>query len=70
MINVAQFTNFGPLVNVGCERLRPINLVIGPNGTGKTFLLKALYVALKTLEEYKRGEDLGRTNDETAFYDA
>ena len=56
MITQAQFTNFGPLIDVAWEGLGPINLVIGPNGTGKTFLLKALYVALKTLEEYKRGD--------------
>jgi len=31
--------------------------VIGSNGTGKTFLLKALYSAMRTLEEYKRGDD-------------
>jgi energy-coupling factor transporter ATP-binding protein EcfA2 len=56
VITKAQFTNFGPLTNVAWEGLGPINLVIGPNGNGKTFLLKALYTALKTLEEYKRGD--------------
>ena len=33
-----------------------INLVIGGNGSGKTFLLKALYCAMRTLEEYRRGD--------------
>ncbi|MFO0871683.1 MAG: hypothetical protein U0935_22385 [Pirellulales bacterium] len=56
MITNARFCNFGPLTNVAWEGLGPINLVIGPNGNGKTFLLKALYVAVKTLEEYKRGD--------------
>ncbi len=34
-----------------------MNLIIGDNGAGKTFLLKALYSAVRTLEEYKRGND-------------
>jgi len=34
--------------------------VIGGNGSGKTFLLKAMYSAIRTLEEYKRG-DVQRT---------
>jgi len=37
--------------------LGPINLVIGNNGSGKTFLLKSLYTAMRTLEEYRRGDD-------------
>jgi len=34
-----------------------INLVIGANDSGKTFLLKALYSAVRTLEEYRRGDE-------------
>ena len=34
-----------------------INLVIGANDSGKTFLLKALYSAVRTLEEYRRGNE-------------
>lgn len=34
-----------------------INLVIGGNGSGKTFLLKAIYSSLRTLEDYKRGHE-------------
>lgn len=37
--------------------LSGINLIIGPNQSGKTFLLKALYAALKTIEQYKRGKE-------------
>ena len=29
----------------------------GGNGSGKTFLLKAIYTSLRTLEEYKRGNE-------------
>jgi AAA15 family ATPase/GTPase len=55
MITRIELTNFGPLSKVGWKKLGPINLVIGGNGSGKTFLLKALYSAMRTLEEYKRG---------------
>jgi AAA15 family ATPase/GTPase len=57
MLNKIKLNNFGPLVNLDWPKLGPINLVIGGNGTGKTFLLKALYSAMRTLEEYKRGDE-------------
>ncbi len=57
MLNKIELDNFGPLVKLVWPNLGPINLVIGGNGTGKTFLLKALYSAMRTLEEYKRGHD-------------
>jgi energy-coupling factor transporter ATP-binding protein EcfA2 len=60
MITGIKLRNFGPLTSVDWQKLAPINLVIGGNGSGKTFLLKALYSAMKTLEEYKRG-DVQRT---------
>jgi len=34
-----------------------INVIIGENASGKTFLLKALYTAVRAVEEYKRGND-------------
>ena len=57
MINNLELKNFGPLEAVRWKDLGPINLVIGGNGSGKTFLLKSLYCAMRTLEEYKRGDD-------------
>ena len=57
MITALELENFGPLAQVSWNNLGPINLVIGGNGSGKTFLLKALYSALRTLEAYKRGDD-------------
>jgi energy-coupling factor transporter ATP-binding protein EcfA2 len=60
MITGIKLRNFGPLTAVDWKKLAPINLVIGDNGSGKTFLLKALYSAMRTLEEYKRG-DVQRT---------
>lgn len=60
MLNSIKLTNFGPLTNIEWNNLNKINLVIGGNGSGKTFLLKALYSAMRTIEEYKRG-DVQRT---------
>ncbi len=57
MIEQIKLNNFGPLSRVDWSALGKINLVIGDNGSGKTFLLKALYSSVRTLEEYKRGND-------------
>ncbi len=57
MLNKIVLKNFGPIDKLDWRNLGPINLIIGGNGTGKTFLLKALYSAMRTLEEYKRGND-------------
>lgn len=57
MINQIKLENFGPLSSIDWPRLGRINLIIGGNGSGKTFLLKALYSSLRTLEEYKRGNE-------------
>ena len=55
--------NFGNLKRFKCDSFSNINLIIGKNGTGKTFLLKALYVAIKTAEEYHRGDDVRSVNE-------
>ena len=55
MVTRLQLTNFGPLTKIDWSGLGRINLVIGGNSRGKTFLLKSLYSAMRTLEEYKRG---------------
>jgi len=55
MITAVEMNNFGPLTQLRWDNLSEINLVIGSNGSGKTFLLKAIYCAMRTLEEYKRG---------------
>lgn len=57
MIKNINISSFGPINNAECEALGQINLFIGHNGSGKTFLLKALYSALKTVEAYKRGKE-------------
>ena len=46
MLEQITLKNFGPLREVTWGRLGQINLVIGSKGSGKTFLLKALYSAM------------------------
>lgn len=55
MIKEIQIENIGPIAQMDCKSLGGINLIIGPNQSGKTFLLKSLYASLKTVEMYKRG---------------
>lgn len=62
-IEELQLKNFGMIGEFYCNQFSNINLIIGENGTGKTFLLKALYSAVKSLEEYKRGDDISSIND-------
>ncbi|MDD3040644.1 ATP-binding protein [Bacteroides sp.] len=57
MLNHVTSKNFGPLKDVKWSDLQGINLIIGENGSGKSFLLKALYTSMRTIEEYKRGDD-------------
>ena len=57
MINQLKLDNFGPLTGINWSALGKINLIIGGNGSGKTFLLKAIYSSLRTLEDYKRGDE-------------
>jgi len=57
MITKLELTNYGPLAKLEWDKLGKINLAIGGNSSGKTFLLKALYSAMRTLEEYKRGDE-------------
>jgi AAA15 family ATPase/GTPase len=57
MLSKIKLINFGPLKQLEWKNLGKINLIIGGNGSGKTFLLKALYSAMRTLEEYQRGDE-------------
>lgn len=57
MLTSVSLKNFGPLARLEWKKLGRLNLVLGGNGSGKTFLLKALYTALRTLEDYKRGKE-------------
>ncbi len=62
MINAIELENFGVIERLNWQNLGKINLVIGNNGTGKTFLLKSLYTAMRTVEEFKRGNDQRNIN--------
>jgi energy-coupling factor transporter ATP-binding protein EcfA2 len=57
LIEACRWQNFGPLADLSWDELGPINLVIGANGCGKTFVLKSLYVAMRTLELHGRGQE-------------
>lgn len=56
MITKAELENFGPF-----EQLEwipgQVNLILAENGRGKTFLLKALYTAVKSLEAHGKGQE-------------
>ncbi|MEI6331610.1 MAG: ATP-binding protein [Pseudanabaena sp. ELA645] len=62
MINAIELESFGIIDKLIWQKLGKINLVIGNNGTGKTFLLKSLYTAMRTVEEFKRGDDQRNIN--------
>ena len=57
MIKQFALENFGPLSSIQAESLGKLNLVIGGNSSGKTFLLKALYAMVRSQEECGRGDD-------------
>lgn len=57
-IDSIRLNNYGMIEEFSSNQFSNINLIIGENGTGKTFLLKALYSAVRSLEEYKRGDDI------------
>ena len=50
--------NYGKLPEFHCKKFTGLNLIIGENATGKTFLLKSLYSAVRAMEDYKRGDDI------------
>lgn len=57
-IESVKLKNYGMIKDFECNSFSNINLIIGENGTGKTFLLKALYSAIKSVEDFKRGDDI------------
>lgn len=57
MIQSIGLDSFGPIGHFAFNGFKNINLVIGRNGSGKTFLLKALYASLKSVEQYQRGKE-------------
>lgn len=63
MINSMEIENFGPINKIHIKPLKNINLIIGKNSCGKTFLLKILYSAIRAFEEYKRGNNPTKIDD-------
>lgn len=55
MISDFKLENYGPIETAIGKRLGKINLILGENSTGKTFLLKALYSAIRSHEEANKG---------------
>lgn len=57
MIKEINIKAYGPIQDFHSQGVENINLLIGHNGVGKTVMLKALYSALKTVEQYRRGRE-------------
>lgn len=57
MIEQFNIQNSGPISQVEGRQLGKLNLFIGKNGCGKTWLLKMLYVVMRSQEEFGRGQD-------------
>ncbi|WP_330960561.1 ATP-binding protein [Photobacterium sp. 53610] len=55
MIHDFKLENYGPIIKANGKELGKINLILGENSTGKTFLLKALYSAIRSHEEANKG---------------
>ena len=57
MIQSISLRNFGPIEDLDVRNLGRMNLLIGPNRSGKTLMLKALYCAQRTIELTGRGKN-------------
>lgn len=63
MIKRVAIEDFGPIKKLDVSDFGSINLLIGPNRSGKTVFLKSLYSAQKTLELFGRGKNIKKIND-------
>lgn len=57
MITNVRIESFGPINSIQWDDLQKINLVIGRNSSGKTMILKAIYAAMRSVEQYRRGNN-------------
>ena len=63
LINSIKILNAGPNKTFNYKDPTRINLLIGENGSGKTFLLKMLYSAIRTIESFHRGDNVRSVTD-------
>ena len=63
MLETVHLSAFGPIRQLDWSGLGAINAVLGPNGSGKTFLLKAMYAARKTVETHGRGDNTSASQE-------
>lgn len=63
MINSFSIENAGPIKHLGFNKTGGINLLVGPNSCGKTFVLKLLYSAIRAVEEANRGKEFRSINE-------
>ncbi len=57
MIKTLKLKNLGVVKNLEVSSFGNINIFIGKNDSGKTMILKALYTIVKSLENFKKGDD-------------
>ena len=57
MIEQVELKNYGLHSNIEWDSLGKINLIIGENSCGKSFILKAIYSAMRTIEAFGRGQN-------------
>ncbi len=57
MIATCELSDFGPITSFNTEGFDNLNLIIGKNSSGKTWLLKLLYAVIRSQEEHGRGDD-------------
>lgn len=57
MLESIKLHNFGPINSLTGSALGKINLILGENSTGKSYLLKALYSVVRSHEEANRGNN-------------
>lgn len=50
--------NLGPVKLFSAERLGMINVFLGENSAGKTYMMKMLYAACKVMETYRKGQNV------------
>ncbi len=64
MLSKIRFENVGGLPAIDWAEHGAVNVIVGENDTGKSYLLKMLYVVIKTIEETHRRSDNEAVADE------